>query len=112
VTPARCLYCGRRPIEMHHITGRTAAQGPYCDPKLVLPLCKRHHSREHEILGRRRLSFPRGADLLGHRLARALDFLGRVADHGRPLVIDGDALDALHALFYEASTGLSKQVSA
>lgn len=102
---AGCLYCGTWPVEEHHPTGRLAPDCRYLDPGLVVPLCKRHHDREREVQRRRGLDFPAGADVLGHRLARLLDFLGRLADHGRPLVLVGAPLSALHALLVEAACG-------
>ncbi|MGH9291925.1 MAG: hypothetical protein ACRD0B_00195 [Acidimicrobiales bacterium] len=103
MTPLRCAYCGRRPVEMHHVTGRLAPGGLYLDPGLVIPLCRRHHSREHEVLLRQGLAFVGSADPLGHRLARLLDLLGRLADHGRPLMLEGPALYALVELLGEAA---------
>ncbi|MDA8038474.1 MAG: hypothetical protein M0Z69_04810 [Actinomycetota bacterium] len=111
MTP-RCLYCGRRPVEQHHVTGRLCPSGRYLDPRLSVPLCKRHHAREHEVLRRRGLAFPDGADLTGHRLARLLDFLGRLGDHRRPLVLDGPALGGLCTLLLDATAGEREEVPA
>ena len=98
----RCHYCGRTGVELHHLTGRAAPGTPYLDPLLVVPLCKRHHDREHELLRRSRLEFLAPEDdQLGHRIARVLDFLGRSADHRRPVVLEGEALKGLHALLLE-----------
>jgi hypothetical protein len=81
---------------------------PYLDRPIVVPLCQRHHDREHELLRRARLEFlPPDADPLGHRLARVLDLIGRCADHGRPFVLEpatayGNAVAGFHALLLEA----------
>lgn len=100
----RCLFCGRGPVEWHHVTGRRVRDGAYLDPLLVVPLCKRHHDREEELLRRGGLEFlPPGADPVGHRLARLLDLIGRCADNGCQLVLSPDALRALHALLLEAA---------
>lgn len=108
MTGACCHFCGCRPVEWHHCTGRIAPKCGYLDRALVVPLCKRHHDREHELLRRCGLEFlPPGGDPLGHRLARLLDFIGRCADHHRPFVFQpstpyGDAVAGLHALLLEA----------
>jgi len=69
----------------------------------VIPLCKRHHDREHELLLRTRLEFlTPDSDSIGHRLARVLDFLGRSADHGRPVVLEGEVLNGFHGLLLES----------
>ena len=105
--PCRCVFCGL-PAVWHHITGRLRPDGPYLDRSLVVALCKRHHDREHELLRRARLEFPPpGADLVGHRIARLLDFMGRCGDEGRHFVVEpetpwGNAVAALHALLFEA----------
>lgn len=105
----RCLLCGRGPIEWHHVTGRLAPKGRYLDRALVVPVCKRHHDREHELLRRRRLELPAaGTDLLGHRVARLLDFIGRCAESGQRFVVEtvtpwGDAVSGLYALLFEAA---------
>jgi hypothetical protein len=104
-----CVLCGRSPVEWHHVTGRLAPEAAYFDRSLVVPLCKRHHDREHELLRRRRLEFvPLGADLLGHRLARLLEFIGRCAESGRHFVVEpvtpwGDAVSGVYALLFEAA---------
>jgi hypothetical protein len=78
------------------------------DRALVVPLCRRHHGREHELLRRNGLDFlPVDADPLGHRLARVLDLIGRCADHGRPFVLEpctpyGNTVAGLHVLLLEA----------
>lgn len=110
---AGCLFCGRRPVEWHHLTGRLAPDGPYLDRALVVPLDTRHHDREHELLRRAGLEFPpEGADLVGHRVARLLDFMGRCAECRVRLVLEpdtpsGNAVAAVHALLYEATTPLA-----
>ena len=109
---SRCLYCGRRPVERDHITGRLHPGGRYLDPLLAVSLCKRHHVREHEVLRRRGLAFPEGADLTGHRLARLLDFIGRLGDHRRPLVLDAAALHGLCTLLLDATVGDREEVPA
>ena len=104
---ARCLFCELPAVAWHHCTGRAAPRMPYLDRSLVVPLCQRHHDREHELLRRARLEFlPPGADPLGHRLARVLDLMGRCADHGQRFVLEpstpyGDAVAGLHALLIE-----------
>jgi hypothetical protein len=103
---ARCLYCGRSPVQWHHVTGRPTPGAPYLDPALVVPLCKRHHDREHELLRRQGLEFlAPGAELLGHRRARLVDLVGRCAEDHRPFVLDACALAGLHALLLEAAAG-------
>jgi len=109
---ARCHYCGRPAVAQHHLTGRPTPKARYFDPLLTIPLCQRHHDREHELLRRSGLEFlPPGADALGHRLARVLDFLGRSAEHGRPVVLEGQALEGLHALLLETfeATGAERR---
>lgn len=107
----RCLFCGRRPVEWHHLTGRLAPDGCYLDPALVLALCKRHHDREHELLRRAALEFPSiGSDLTGHRLARLLSFLRRCGDHGKGLIFEpatpyGSAVEALALLVHGGAAG-------
>lgn len=105
---ARCLFCGGFAAAWHHVTGRAVSGAPYFDRSLVVPLCRRHHAREHELLRRNDLDFlPVGADPLGHRLARVLDLIGRCADHKRTFVLEpctpyGSAVAGLHALLLEA----------
>jgi hypothetical protein len=107
---ARCLFCRLLAVAWHHVTGRAAPGAPYLDRWLVVPLCQRHHDREHELLRRAGLEFlPPGADPLGHRLARVLDLMGRTADHGWPFILEasttyGNAVAGLHALLFEALT--------
>ncbi|MGA3353846.1 MAG: hypothetical protein ABSD85_11760 [Acidimicrobiales bacterium] len=104
---AFCLFCGLPAVAWHHCTGRAAPRSAYLDRSLVVPLCQRHHDREHELLRRARLEFlPPGADPLGHRLARVLDLMGRCADHGRQFVLApstpyGNAVIGLHVLLLE-----------
>ncbi len=106
----RCHYCGRNGVELHHVTGRAAPGAPYLDRLLVVPLCKRHHDRDHELLRRRGFEFlTPGDDQLGHRVARILDFLGRSADFGRPVVLEGEVLKGFHALLLEALDALGEE---
>lgn len=108
MTGVRCLLCGLPATAQHHLTGRIAPKGRYLDPSLVVPLCRRHHDREHELLRREGLEFPApGADLIGHRVARVLAFMGRCGEHRCPFVLEpvtpyGDAVAALHGLLFEA----------
>ena len=50
-----CLFCALPAVAWHHLTGRAARRTPYLDSSLVVPLCQRHHDREHELLRRARL---------------------------------------------------------
>ena len=109
MTDARCILCGQSADAWHHLTGRATPRGAYLDKSLVVPLCQRHHDREHELLRREGADFPGpGADLVGHRLARVLSFMGRCAEAGRPFVLEvttpyGNAVAGLHALLHEVS---------
>ena len=111
----RCLFCGRRPVEHHHVSGRPAAREPYLDPALTIALCRRHHAREHELLRRLGLdALAPGADALEHRLVRLLDLLGRCADHGRPFVLEprtpyGSPAAGLRDLLLEAVGALAER---
>lgn len=88
---AGCVFCGRRPVAWHHPTGRTAPNGPYLDPDLTVPLCLRHHNREHELLRRAGWAFPpEGAEPAWWRLGRVFDLACRAADAGRLAVFVSD----------------------
>ena len=111
----RCLFCGRRPVEHHHATGRPAAGEAYLDPRLVVPLCRRHHVREHELLRRLGLdALAPGADALEHRLVRLLDLLGRCAEHGHPFSLEprspyGSPATGLRDLLLEVVEALAER---
>jgi hypothetical protein len=102
VSSARCIFCGRRPIDWHHLTGRAVAEGEYLDPELVVPFCRRHHSREHVLLADKGLEWlPDGDDSLVHRLRRVRLFFERCADFGRVPVLDPASERALGLLLGE-----------
>jgi hypothetical protein len=104
-----CLFCEQLAVAWHHLTGRATPSSLYLDRSLVVPLCRRHHDREHELLRRSNLEFlPAGADALGHRVARILELIGRCADNGRALTLEprtpyGDAIAGFYALLLEAA---------
>jgi hypothetical protein len=81
-----CLLCGASPVDLHHITGRLCADGPYLDPELVVPLCRRHHHGIHQIwriLGLDVIEDPEEA-----RRRRIAHLAARVRRVGRPVVLD------------------------
>lgn len=104
---ARCILCQRPAIAWHHLTGRAVPRGAYLDKSLVVPLCQRHHDREHELLRREGADFPGpGTDLVGHRLARVLSFMGRCGEADRSFALGaatpyGNAVAGLHALLHD-----------
>jgi hypothetical protein len=98
-----CIFCGHWPVDWHHLTGRRSTDGEYLDPRLVVPLCRRHHAREHTLLRDKHLEFPPdGADLLGHRLRRVVVFAERCGDFGRPFQLEPASAQALARLVTEA----------
>ncbi len=104
MTRPRSIFCGRRPVDFHHVTGRSAPDGEYLDPALVVALCRKHHSREHVVLTDLDLEWPpEGGALLAHRLRRARAFVDRSATFRRPLVLDPVVQAALAALIGEAA---------
>lgn len=96
-----CLFCGKGPVDWHHVTGRGAPDVPYLDPGLVVPLCRRHHAREHAVLRAAGAEWPPGPGHLQHRLRRLVIHVGRCADTGRPFVIEAKAVPGLHSLLCE-----------
>jgi len=96
-------------VDWHHLTGRPVAEAPYLDLYLVVPLCRRHHAREHVLLRDKGFEFmPVGADLLEHRLLRVVLFAERCADFQRPFVLQARAAGALAALTEEVLDSLAK----
>ena len=115
MTAPRCLFCGSRPIERHHVTGRPGPDGPYLDELFVIPLCPACHAREHVVLRSLGIEFlPGGADPLIHRGLRLTVHLGRLADEGRSLVLDPTSVRACWTLLLEviAALGALEGVSA
>jgi hypothetical protein len=89
------------------VTGRAVANGEYLDPGLVVPLCRRHHSREHVVLADMDLEWlPDEGDSLAYRLRRVRLFFERCADFGRAPVLDPASERPLGLLFGEAIAAL------
>lgn len=107
MSSSRCIFCGRRPIDWHHVTGRAVADGEYLDRGLVVPLCRRHHSREHVLLADMDLEWLTDeGDSLVHRLRRVRLFFERRADFGRTPVLDPASERALGLLLGETIAAL------
>jgi hypothetical protein len=92
-----CLFCGHRPVHLHHVTGRPGPGLPYLDSDLVVPLCRPCHHREHVVLRRLRLEWPT-TDVLRHRRLRVGEHLGRLADADRWFAADPPSTRALSRL--------------
>ena len=108
--PPRCVFCGRRPIDWHHLTGRPAPDAGYFDVGLVVPLCRRHHSREHVLLADRHLEWlPPGVGPVVHRLRRVRLFVERCADFHRPFVLNPSSAGALTLLLAEVLAVLADE---
>jgi len=92
--PARCIYCGRSPVQWHHWTGRLGSALPYLDPDATVPVCSSCHASEHagwRAAGIDAVTSPRDA-----RLLRQAWLLGSLADLGRPVLLDPSTLDGMH----------------
>jgi hypothetical protein len=101
---ARCLWCGARAVEFHHLTGRDWAEKEYLDPALTVPLCIGHHAAEHVVLRRLELDQPTEATpMLAHRLRRFGVAMGRAHDLDRCFVLRPAASRAGQLLILEAA---------
>lgn len=78
---ATCVLCGGRPVDRHHLTGRS--NGVYADPALTVELCHDCHELAGADLRAERLE--RGnthttrSELVAHRLRCIAVFLARLA---------------------------------
>jgi hypothetical protein len=105
--------CGvRGPVHRHHITGRIGQGLRYLDPSLTVALCPACHAREHVAIRRSgREWLAPGADPLVHRHIRVADFLNRLSDLDRRLVLDAGSTRALAALNLESVEAGSGRVA-
>lgn len=102
-----CIFCGVDDVELHHVTGRPAPGRGYLDPDLVVPLCRRHHAQEHELLLRQRLAFlPGGSGQLAGRVVKLGAIAGRLADAKRELQLSSRGLIGLRGLLLDVADQL------
>jgi hypothetical protein len=99
-------------MHLHHVTGRPGRGLRYFDPSLTVPLCPACHAREHVAIRRSGLEWPgAGVDLRAYRRLRVADFLNRLSDLDRGLVLDAGSTGALAALNLESVEAGSGRVA-
>ena len=107
MTGPGCVFCGRRPVDLHHLTGRPSPDAEYFDVALVVALCRKHHSREHVLLADKDLEWlPAGVEPIVHRLRRVLLFAERCSDFRRPLTLEFSSAAGLVLVLVEAIAAL------
>jgi hypothetical protein len=80
MSTSSCVFHGRTPVEMHHVTGRSP-DGTYFDTALIVPMSPRQHVIEHQ--GWRAIGIGEDASLDPRvlRLRRAGHILVRLSEH-------------------------------
>lgn len=108
MTRSRCVFCSHSGEHWHHVTGRPGPNDPYFDPKFVVPLCRRHHAREHVVVCDKGLEWlPPGCNPVVHRLQRVALFAERCGDFHRAFSLESFAARALAQLVREVIEELS-----
>lgn len=117
MTGAACLLCGATAaVHAHHVTGRPGPGLDYCDPRLVVPLCQRHHGGTegvHVLLRTLGVEWPApGRDLVAYRLHRLGLHAAVIGDDGHRLVLEPAATHGLAALALAGAASIDQAAEA